>query len=442
MILASTSDIIRLVTSSAADIHVQASWADITATTFTPGRTNTLVTSAANTTIVGSPGSASTQRQIKTLSISNRHASTPNTVSVQLYDGSIYTTVFSATLVAGEQLQYNGSTWAAFDANGNIQESTGIAAVGSDTQIQFNDGGSVIGADADFTWNKTTNTLGLNGTNTGLQLQAITAEPGAQSSGLLRVYAKTISGKVMVKQVGPSGLDTPLQNAIWQNNVVTFTPGAAAGVWSGAIGSNLGTPTAQLPTLTNVGTMLRRSHFPSVATTANQQLGTRSDAMFARGSIAGLGGFFFVARFTLGVYTAATRWFVGLAAATTALTTVEPSTNVNVLGFGVDSGDSAFTFMHNDASGTATKDAIAGQAALATNNAYAAYIFCKPNDSTVYYRFDNLSAGTILIDTSTNTDLPVNTTFLCAHAACGNAATTAAGSATIGVNRIYIETDI
>jgi hypothetical protein len=39
--------------------------------------------------------------------------------------------------------------------------------------------------------------------------------------------------------------------------------------------------------------------------------------------------------------------------------------------------------MHNDSVGIATKDAIAGQPALSSNNAYDAYIFCRPNDTTV-----------------------------------------------------------
>jgi hypothetical protein len=39
--------------------------------------------------------------------------------------------------------------------------------------------------------------------------------------------------------------------------------------------------------------------------------------------------------------------------------------------------------LHNDSVGIATKDAIAGQPALSSNNAYDAYIFCRPNDTTV-----------------------------------------------------------
>lgn len=117
MILSSTSDIIRIVTSSTADIHVQASWADITTSAFTPGRTNTSVTSATTTTIVASPG-ASTQRQVKSLVIANRHASTSNTVTVQHYDGTTSISLYSRTLLAGESLQYDGNSWQPFNSVG------------------------------------------------------------------------------------------------------------------------------------------------------------------------------------------------------------------------------------------------------------------------------------------------------------------------------------
>lgn len=117
MILSSTSDIIRVVTTSTADIQVNASWADQTTTAFTPGRTNTIITSATTTTIVASPAS-STERQVKTLVISNRHASTSNTVTVQHYDGTNAITVIKKTLAAGESIEYTGTQWLTYDSTG------------------------------------------------------------------------------------------------------------------------------------------------------------------------------------------------------------------------------------------------------------------------------------------------------------------------------------
>lgn len=123
MILTSTSDIIRIVTSSTADVHIQAGWADMTTSAFTPGRTNTVTTTATTTTIVASPG-ASTQRQVKTLRIYNAHASTSNTVTVQHYDGTTSNTVFSHVLLASESITYDGNSWSVFSATGIVYTTT------------------------------------------------------------------------------------------------------------------------------------------------------------------------------------------------------------------------------------------------------------------------------------------------------------------------------
>ena len=117
MLLTSTSDLIRVVTSSTADLNVQASFVDITTTTFTPGRLNTIITTATTTTIVSSPA-ASTQRQVKTLSLYNAHASSSNTITIQHYDGTTSVNMFKVTLAAGERAQYNGEEWPALGSTG------------------------------------------------------------------------------------------------------------------------------------------------------------------------------------------------------------------------------------------------------------------------------------------------------------------------------------
>ncbi len=247
---------------------------------------------------------------------------------------------------------------------------------------------------------------------------------------------------MMLKQVGPSGLDTPLQNAIWQNNTVLWTPGATTGTYQGTNGSNLGTAAIVLPTTTNLATALRRSTFASVVTTTNQQVGIRTENMFLRGAATGQGGFFFVCRFMLAQWTAGNRLFVGLSNTGSTLLAADPSAPSSTLGFAVDAADSAITFLHSANAGPGTKDVIAGQPALATNNGYSAYIFCKPNDGTVYWRLDNINTQLIIAEGSVSATLPVSTVLLAAQCVMGNAANTPVGAATIGVNRLYIETDI
>ncbi len=104
LLLTSTSDIVRIVTGSAADVDVHASWVDNASGTITPGRTNTAaITTATTTTVVGSPAS-STQRNVKNLNITNSHASTSTQVTVQHYDGTTSEDLMAVTLLPGENL--------------------------------------------------------------------------------------------------------------------------------------------------------------------------------------------------------------------------------------------------------------------------------------------------------------------------------------------------
>jgi hypothetical protein len=98
--------------------------------------------------------------------------------------------------------------------------------------------------------------------------------------------------------------------------------------------------------------------------------------------------------------------------------------------------------LHATGAGSGVKDTISGQPALATNQGYDMYIFAPPASSIVYWRIDNVNTGATIAEGNTTTTLPTNTTFLLAHACMSNGpSNTAAGAATIGINRIYVETD-
>lgn len=119
LLLTSTSDILRIVTGSAvATIGVHASWVDNASGTITPGRTNTNITTAATTTIVASPA-ASTQRNIKKISINNNHASSSTSITFQHFDGTNSIDLFSWTLLAGESLKMSDEgAWVHQDTQG------------------------------------------------------------------------------------------------------------------------------------------------------------------------------------------------------------------------------------------------------------------------------------------------------------------------------------
>lgn len=138
LLLASTSDIIRVDTSGTPNIDVHTSWVDKNGSTITPGRTNTTISSATTTTIAGSPA-ASTYRTIKTIHIRNRHATTANTVTVEHFDGTTGVELISLSLLAGYVLHYDeGAGWEILDALGrSLQNSSqnGSAAAVNATNL-------------------------------------------------------------------------------------------------------------------------------------------------------------------------------------------------------------------------------------------------------------------------------------------------------------------
>jgi hypothetical protein len=68
-------------------------------------------------------------------------------------------------------------------------------------------------------------------------------------------------------------------------------------------------------------------------------------------------------------------------------------------------------------------------------------MFAPPNSTSVTVRLVNAVTGTVHVDDVTITaNLPVNTTFLYAHAQCRSTAGTTAKL--LALNRIYVETDL
>ncbi len=105
LLLVSTSDLIQVVTGSALNCDVHASYMDFNGSTVTPGRLNTQISTATTTTVVGSPGSG-VQRNVKTLTIRNVDTANAQTITVQHFDGSITLTLVKVALQPKETLLY------------------------------------------------------------------------------------------------------------------------------------------------------------------------------------------------------------------------------------------------------------------------------------------------------------------------------------------------
>jgi hypothetical protein len=109
LLLASTSDLLQLVTGSAVTVDVHASYVDLSGSTVTPGRKNTAITTAATTSIVLSPAAATT-RNVQFITIRNKHATLSNVVTVRHTDGTTIVELFKDTLGPGAELIFSEET--------------------------------------------------------------------------------------------------------------------------------------------------------------------------------------------------------------------------------------------------------------------------------------------------------------------------------------------
>jgi len=114
------TDKLQLVTGSAGDIDVHASWVDNNTSTgaVTPGNTNTSPTTATTTDIVATPGS-NIVRNVKMLNIRNAHASVSNLLTVLFNANGTTFELFKCTLLPGELLTYSEALgWDIYSADG------------------------------------------------------------------------------------------------------------------------------------------------------------------------------------------------------------------------------------------------------------------------------------------------------------------------------------
>ena len=119
MINLTSTDYLTVNTDAAGAISVHVSWVDQNGTTFTPGNTNTTITTATTTTILASPA-ASTLRNAKFISVKNTSASVANGVIISVEDGAgSWPLYFAPVLAAGESITFfDGRGWERYNSNG------------------------------------------------------------------------------------------------------------------------------------------------------------------------------------------------------------------------------------------------------------------------------------------------------------------------------------
>ena len=116
--------------------------------------------------------------------------------------------------------------------------------------------------------------------------------------------------------------------------------------------------------------------------------------------------------FGLPIYASTQRMFAGYAGSNNQLgTTVNTSTNLNIVGVGKDSGDTNLQIMFNGGSGTATK-VDTGIAANA-NDVYRVTVFLPSNTTTTYVTLEKFTkSGVTTFSSSNSAKAPVAGTMM------------------------------
>lgn len=276
--------------------------------------------------------------------------------------------------------------------------------------------------------------IGLDIGSGGLQLGA-QDNPVAPAPNNLRVYAKNIAGRMLLKAQGPSGVDYPLQPSLFQNQVTIIN--AQTGTANGLFGTGRSLAgTASHPAATEeYGYMTNYA----TAATANSDAGVGNNAtQFFRGSTNGANGYFFNVRYAMpdASYASGARAFIGMTSQSIAnsVGSDDPNGNRSGFSFSTSRGDTNWQFSTKDGS---TENLVDTGLAFLPQKAYDCYVYVSPQGSTIYWRIDNMTDGVSQEGSVTN-NLPQGDAAL--RGVLG-ITTLSATSLNVRMQRMYIEAD-
>lgn len=393
--LTAAAHLLRVTTGSAGTVNVSGSAVDKTGTgpasySFaTRGPLIQTISTATTVTVIG--GLASTETNCEDVVVSNVHASTSNLITIDRFDGTNATPEWKGTLLAGERVAMDEvGQWVYYGSDGVVKQ------YGTALQIAL----AAVGA----------------------------ANVSAAATDTLNIFGRKRAGQMHLKYIGPSGVAQTIQDKISENGWSAYLPngGTTVGLNYGIAWTSGGTvshptPASTAPAIYN---QQKRTRWANVVTTTNQVLGLRTATAEKRywcGNAAGLGGWSFHARFAIGLWPAATvRLFVGLNDSNTGWVVSDTLTG-NGCGFWHDTTEAATVLNFVTRNGTtATKAPFTLDAALAAGQAFDAYIWCAPNGGSIGYALIELNTGTVLVDTTTSTTIPLTTAFMGPELAMSN----------------------
>ncbi len=375
-------------------------------------------------------GGVSFLSQTNTVSgITNKTFTNP-TINAATFSGALAfgSSTFTGTNLSGTN---TGDQSLAIGAIGSSPDAKGATASGMTLTLQpcdsTNPGVIKAGDQVLTTGVKTVDAIGVGA-----------SAPAAPSAGV-RIASIKRAGRTLPAFQGPNG--TLQRMLVGKRSAMTMSNGGAGTLINLGLALNVGVAfNGALWANTNIRTQAQRSTTTSGASAGSSITWRETVNKYSRGASAGLGGFHLVCRMGFSAIPATFRWFFGLRSISTAIGNIDPSSMVDMIGIGQDVGDTNVKFMHNDSSGTATKDN--GSNAMTpptTSDWLELQIYCAPNDTSVYMSAEKLNGGTLTEYTATGSELPANTLGLTVHGWANNEST--AADVTNDFGFLYIETD-
>jgi len=279
------------------------------------------------------------------------------------------------------------------------------------------------------------------------RLDLVASNPAAPPANTTRVFARSVAGRIMPAFVGPSGLDTALQPLLARNKVGYWCPPGNATTVPGVLGFTAPTVTgftaaARNVATTNRFTRMRRLGYNTATTAGTVGQWRQASAQFTVGGASSLGGFHYIVRFGISdaAAVATARMFMGMATVVTP-TNVAPSTIVNCVGIGHDSGNTTMRLYYGGSSAQTPIDLGASFPVDRNTTPYELALFSPPNATRIDWQVTNLATGATQSGTITGnaTVMPQETTLIGPWGYRTNNATALAVS--IDVMSAYIETD-
>jgi len=205
---------------------------DVSGSTITPDRKNTLITTATTTTVVGSPA-ASTQRNVKALYIANNSLGGSTEVAVVHTDGTNVVELMQFILLPGENMTFNEEGgWRHRDRNGADYPPSGLGSY-TGNAIPFMKTGTA--ADVAGCWYCTSKDAGFPGAwavGTSGVNGRVTDGTVAADYGCIPVKSASVGGNYLTElQIASSVNHSHMFfDALWVNNGLTVTTTTAQSI--------------------------------------------------------------------------------------------------------------------------------------------------------------------------------------------------------------------